>query len=127
MLFLLLVKSSYPSRVLEFAAIDFAQLRGRGDRTVYLEVFGGYANNRGYSARANEELAAYIASHTGPDDVIYQFGINGAGVDFATDRLSAHPFMRVNMFVGIRPRRPRLPAAGGYRGDRAPAAALSHL
>ena len=70
--------------------------------TAYLERFGGYANNRGYSARANAELADYVRAHTAPDDRIFLFGINGAGVYFASDRLTAHRFLRVNFFVDDR-------------------------
>jgi len=99
MLVMLLVRSNYPARIYEFARADLEQLRGRADRTAYLEIFGGYANGRGYSARANEELAEYVRARTGHDDRIYQFGINGAGVYFAADRLAAHRFLRVNMFV----------------------------
>jgi hypothetical protein len=99
MLFLLLVKSNYPARVFEFVRLDLDQLRGRSDRTAYLESFGGYANKRGYSARANRELADYIRAHSSRDDRIYQFGINAASVYFDADRLSANGFMRVNMFV----------------------------
>ena len=93
------MRSNYAARILEFAQADLRQLRGRSDRTRYLELFGGYDNARGYSARANDELAAYVSSHTAPEDLIYQFGINGAGVYFATNRIAAHRFMRVNMFV----------------------------
>jgi hypothetical protein len=74
-------------------------LLGRLDPVIYLDAFGSYANNRGYSARANEELFAYIRQHTNRDDAIYQFGINAAGVYFATDRLPAQRFLRVNEFV----------------------------
>jgi len=89
----------YLPRVYEWARADYAVLTGVLDRTDYLDRFGGYANNRGYSARANAELAAYIRAHTGPDDAIFLFGINGAGVYFAADRLIAHRFLRVNFFV----------------------------
>ncbi|HEX6976220.1 MAG TPA: glycosyltransferase family 39 protein [Vicinamibacterales bacterium] len=96
---LLLITRHYPERVFGMAADDFNALRGSLDRTRYLEIFGGYGNNRGYSARANEELATYIREHTAPDDRIFLFGINGAGVYFAADRLTAHRFLRVNFFV----------------------------
>ena len=94
-----LVSRHYPTRVLEWARADFDLLRGRSQRTAYLERFGGYANARGYSARANAELADYVRGHTQPDDRIFLFGINGAGVYFASDRLTAHRFLRVNFFV----------------------------
>ena len=71
----------------------------RATRNAYLERFGGYATNRGYSARANLELAEYISNHTSPDDRVFLFGINGAGVYFTSDRLTAHRFLRVNFFV----------------------------
>ena len=95
----LLVQRNYPARVMHWATADFAQLRGRGESNAYLERFGGYATNRGYSARANLELAEYISNHTSPDDRVFLFGINAAGVYFTSDRLAAHRFLRVNFFV----------------------------
>ena len=95
----LLVQRSYASKVLGSALEDLERLRGQSNETAYLERFGGYGNNRGYSARANAELAAYVRAHTAPDDQIFLFGINSAGVYFATDRLTAHRFLRVNFFV----------------------------
>ncbi len=89
----------FVTRVADSARADTAVSAGRLDRVAYLERFGGYANGRGYSARANDELAAYIRSHTAADDRIYLFGINGAGVYFDADRLAAHRFLRVNFFV----------------------------
>lgn len=97
----LLVQRGYVSRVGTWAAADLAMLRGRIDRTAYLDRFGGYGNNRGYSARANDELAAYLRERTAPEDRIFLFGINGAGVYFAADRLTAHRFLRANFFVGM--------------------------
>lgn len=98
MLFIL-VDRHYLARVYEFAEADLAVMRGTLDRSAFLDLFGGYGNDRGYSARANEELAAYIQAHTSPDDRIFLFGINGAGVYFLSDRLTAHRFLRVNFFV----------------------------
>jgi hypothetical protein len=94
-----LVQRHYVARVYEWAQADLAVMRGTLDRSAYLDRFGGYANDRGYSARANEELASYVREHTASDDRIYLFGINGAGVYFLSDRLSAHRFLRVNFFV----------------------------
>jgi hypothetical protein len=102
----LMIQRNYPARVLEWAAADLALIRGRVDRTAYLATagaagdgFGGYGNDRGYSAQANEELAAYIRAHTSSDDRIFLFGINGAGIYFLSDRRTAHRFLRVNFFV----------------------------
>lgn len=95
----LFVRDDYPGRVMESVRADWSLLTGRMDRNTYLERFGGYANGRGYSARANAELADYVRQHTSPDDRIFLFGINGAGVYFAADRLAAHRFLRVNFFV----------------------------
>ncbi len=95
----LLVQRSYAEKVLGWARADLDVLRGRSGQAAYLERFGGYANDRGYSARANAELAAYVHGRTGWDDRIFLFGINGAGVYFAADRLTAHRFLRVNFFV----------------------------
>jgi hypothetical protein len=74
-------------------------MRDQLDRTSFLDRFGGYGNDRGYSARANDELATYVRDHTTRDDRIFLFGINGAGVYFLSDRLTAHRFLRVNFFV----------------------------
>jgi hypothetical protein len=95
----LLLQRSYAGKVFGWARADLDVLRGRSEQAAYLERFGGYANNRGYSARANAELAAYVHHRTAPDDRIFLFGINGAGVYFAADRLAAHRFLRVNFFV----------------------------
>jgi hypothetical protein len=95
----LLVQRGYGERVFGRARMDLEALRGRTDWQSYLEAYGGYANDRGYSARANAELADYIRAHTGPEDSIFLLGINGAGVYFASDRLAAHRFLRVNFFV----------------------------
>lgn len=98
----LLVSRNYPARVLTYARADLAALRGHISQPAYFEeYFGGYGNNRGYSARANAELAAYVRAHTAPDDRIFLFGINGAGVYFLADRLTAHRFLRVNDFVAM--------------------------
>jgi hypothetical protein len=95
----LLVQRGYVPRVVGRAQMDLAALRSQVDRTTYLEQYGGYANQRGYSARANEELAKYVRSRTEPNDRIFLFGINGAGVYFHSDRLTAHRFLRVNFFI----------------------------
>lgn len=95
----LLVQRGYAARVFESARADTQVLRGRISDVDYLDRFGGYDNQRGYSARANAELAAYVRDHTSPDDRIFLFGINGAGVYFAADRLTAHRFLRANFFV----------------------------
>jgi 4-amino-4-deoxy-L-arabinose transferase-like glycosyltransferase len=97
---ILLVTRNYPARVLTYARADLAALRGHISEAEYFEqYFGGYGNDRGYSARANAELAAFVRARTTPDDRIFLFGINGAGVYFLTDRLTAHRFLRVNDFV----------------------------
>jgi hypothetical protein len=94
-----LLQRHYPAKVVESARADFDVLRGRVDEAAYLERFGGYANRRGYSARANAELSEYVRAHTSPGDRVFLFGINGAGVYFASDRLAAQRFLRVNFFV----------------------------
>jgi hypothetical protein len=93
------VQRHYVARVYQWVEADYAALRGTLDRSTYLDRFGGYGNDRGYSARANEELATYVRDHTSSDDRIFLFGINGAGVYFLADRLTAHRFLRVNFFV----------------------------
>ena len=90
---------SYFARVMASVGPNIDQALGRTDRMAYLDRDGNYGRPRGYSARANAELAAYIREHTAADDRIFLFGINGAEVYFATDRLTAHRFLRENFFV----------------------------
>jgi hypothetical protein len=99
LMLVLLAERHYAARVLDAATVDLHVLRGEVDRRAFLERFGGYNNARGYSARANLELAEYVRRRTDPDDRIYLFGISGAGIYFDSDRLTAHRFLRVNFFV----------------------------
>lgn len=94
-----LVQRDYVGRVGQATRADLAALTGTVDRTTYLESFGGYNDKRGYSARANTELADHVRARTSPDERIFLFGINGAGVYFEANRLTAHRFLRVNFFV----------------------------
>jgi hypothetical protein len=96
---LLLVRGNYIGRTIESVALDLRALNGRLGAADYLDRFGGYATGRGYSARANVELASYVASHTSADERVFVFGISGAGLYFDADRLPAHRFLRVNFFV----------------------------
>ncbi len=89
----------FVARVGEMTRVDLAALAGRIDHVTYLDQFGGYATGRGYSAHANDDLFAYVRDHTSRDDLIYQFGINGSGVYFATDRLPAARFLRATAFL----------------------------
>jgi len=95
----LLIQRGYVERVGGWVRADIDVLRDDTERTAYLEQFGGYATGRGYSARAHAELASHVGSRTGPEDRIFLFGINGAGVYFLTGRLTAHRFLRANFFV----------------------------
>ncbi len=110
------IHSHYPDRLLRYALADLAQLRGTAAangsarRAAYLEMFGGYANGRGYSARANEELTAYLASHSREDERIYIFGMAPA-VYFEARRLPADRF--VWTFPGVAP----FAASAGFTAD----------
>ena len=95
----ILYQRNYLPKVIGMADYDASFLLGRMDPPAYLERFGPYGKESGYSARANAELADYVHAHTSPDDRIYLFGINGAGVYFLSDRLTAHRFLRVNFYV----------------------------
>lgn len=94
-----LVRGDYLGHVMGQADADLNVLLGRTDRGAYLDAFGGYDNARGYSARANRELAEYVGSHTTPEQRIFLLGISGAEVYFDADRLPAHRFLRVNFYV----------------------------
>jgi hypothetical protein len=99
LMLIVLLQRHYPAKVFGSARMDFDALTGRASPASYLDQFGGYANRRGYSARANAELAAYVREHTTTEDRVFLFGINGAGIYFNADRLTAHRFLRVNFFV----------------------------
>src|SRR6185503_1043895 len=43
----------------------------RGATPSYLERFGGYGNGRGFSARANAELVAYLGEHSTADETVF--------------------------------------------------------
>jgi hypothetical protein len=94
------VRSHYPDRLVRYTAADLAQLRATAPRAQYLEMFGGYANGRGYSARANDELASYLAAHSADGDRVYIFGMAPA-VYFDARRLPADRF--VWTFPGVAP------------------------
>jgi len=97
-MFVLLVSGVYPVRATERTLADWRRLTGQIGQTDYLHGFGGYANARGYSARANQEVADYIRSRTSEHDSIFLFGVNGAGIYFLAERITAHRFIRVNFF-----------------------------
>ena len=115
------VHSHYPDRLARYTMADLAQfgsawrnpslnestqgpanldgsarrasyLDGSARRAEYLEMFGGYANGRGYSARANEELSTYLRAHTNASDRLYIFGMAPA-VYFDAQRLPADRFI----------------------------------
>jgi hypothetical protein len=86
------IRSHYPDRLVRYVRADLAQLRGHGSRDAYLELFGGYANGRGYSARANEELTRYLQAHSTADDRLYIFGM-APSVYFTARRLPANRFV----------------------------------
>jgi len=99
LMLMLLQQRSYVPKVIDAARLGLDRLQGRITESDYLERFGDYGQPRGYSARANAELAAYVQAHTKPNDRVFLFGINGAGVYFLADRMPAHRFLRVNFFV----------------------------
>jgi hypothetical protein len=94
---IVLVREHYASKVWEDLTSNVGELTGRGDHSAFLDRFG--SSTGGYSARAHEELATYIKAQTAENDRIFLFGINGAGIYFLADRLTAHRFLRVNFFV----------------------------
>ncbi|HET9268209.1 MAG TPA: glycosyltransferase family 39 protein [Vicinamibacterales bacterium] len=100
LMLVLVVQRGYVPKVVGSARVDLAALRGQMPAHDYLERFGGYGEtSRGYSARANAEVAEYIRQHTQPDDRVFLFGINGASLYFLADRLPAHRFLRANFFA----------------------------
>ena len=127
MLFLLLVKSSYPSRVLEFAADRFRPVEGSGrphgvpGGLRRLRQQPGLLGARQRGGRGLHRLPHRPRRRDLPVRDQWRRRV-------LRHRSAVGPSVHAREHVrGVRPRRPRLPAAGGYRGDRAPAAALSHL
>jgi hypothetical protein len=92
---LLLVRYGYFNRFWQATSADFARAFGSPDdaaRLAYLERFGGYNTGRGFSARANLELGAYVSTHTAPDDRVYIFGM-APEVYFSGGRRPANRFI----------------------------------
>ncbi len=93
------VRSGHVARFVDATSADFGAVRTTpSERIAYLERFGGYANGRGYSARANAELTDYIRTHTRLDDRIYIFGME-PGVYFTSRRLPANRFVWIGPAV----------------------------
>ncbi len=85
-------RSHAVERAARYVAADVAQMRGTLAREPYLELFGGYGNGRGYSARANAELTDYLRAHSAERDRIYVFGM-APSVYFTAARLPADRFV----------------------------------
>jgi len=86
-----------PGRVANPLMADVAALRvaeGSPAHLAYLERFGSYNAGRGYSARANWELAEYVRRTTARSDRCYIFGMAPA-VYVDSDRLPANRFLFV--------------------------------
>jgi 4-amino-4-deoxy-L-arabinose transferase-like glycosyltransferase len=89
------VQTAVPQRVIDTVSEDLQQWRTPGDsaaRLRYLEGFGSYAAGRGFSARANTELSAWLVANSDPSDRIYIFGM-APGVYFTSRRLPAQRFL----------------------------------
>lgn len=72
-------------------AHDSRYLFGRIDRRAHLARYGGARDEDKYSALANADLGAFVASRTSPADTIYVFGFS-QGVYVYSDRRSASRF-----------------------------------
>jgi hypothetical protein len=95
------VRTNSPARVWTTTQADLGDAR---DHVAYLQRFGGYANDRGYSARANDELVQWLLAHSTPEDRLFIFGMQG-GVYFEAKRLPASRFLWVGPTVeGLLPR-----------------------
>jgi hypothetical protein len=143
LMIMLLVQRGYAAKVSDWVRADLSALETGVTAPAYLERFGGYANKRGYSARAHAEVADYLQRQTGPDDRVFLFTTNGSGIYFLADRLPAHRFLRVNFFVGtpvehpaftleavvgeLRARRPRYLVFEWLRSESAWARAIDAL
>lgn len=91
----LVFRYGHLARFAEATTADLTQRlahNGPAPHAAYLERFGGYNNGRGFSARANAELADYIRHHTSSPDTIYIVGM-APEVYFAADRRPANRFI----------------------------------
>jgi 4-amino-4-deoxy-L-arabinose transferase-like glycosyltransferase len=89
------VQTAVPQRVRDTVTEDLQAWRLRDDGTArlkYLEGFGSYAAGRGFSARANTELSAWLDAHSEPGDKIFIFGM-APGVYFTSQRMPAQRFL----------------------------------
>jgi 4-amino-4-deoxy-L-arabinose transferase-like glycosyltransferase len=89
------VQTAVPQRVRDTVTEDIQAWRSGDDaaaRLRYLEGFGSYAAGRGFSARANTELSAWLDAHSDAHDRIFIFGM-APGVYFTSKRLPAQRFL----------------------------------
>jgi hypothetical protein len=91
------LSSDLPQHLMDTVAEDVRQwpwrsAEGSEPRLQYLEAFGSYGKGRGFSARANAELSAWLSAHSEPQDRIYIFGM-APGVYFTSRRLPAQRFL----------------------------------
>jgi hypothetical protein len=71
--------------------LDTQYAVGRIDRRTHLSRYGGMRDIDKYSALANLDLGAFLASKTRPDETVYVFGFSPAAYVYA-DRKSASRF-----------------------------------
>jgi hypothetical protein len=76
---------------LDYTLHDWRRLTGALSRDDYLARFGTEASGEKFSAAGIEHLAAYLRSHTDPDDRVLVFGFSGAAYAKA-ERASASRF-----------------------------------
>src|SRR5262245_1301456 len=92
--------------------LDAQYVAGRIDRRTHLSRFGGTRETDKYSALANADLGAFLASNTRPDETVYVFGFSPAAYVYADRRSASRFFWSRPVILDFNREDPRYGVAG---------------
>jgi hypothetical protein len=93
-------------------AHDLAYVTGRIDRRTHLARYGGQRDVDKYSALDNQDLGAFFAGHTTPDDTVYVFGYSSGAYVYAERRSASRFFWSRPVILDFNRENPRYGVAG---------------
>ncbi|HVD91468.1 MAG TPA: hypothetical protein VNC21_04260, partial [Vicinamibacterales bacterium] len=93
-------------------AHDLAYVTGRIDRRTHLARYGGQRDVDKYSALDNQDLGAFFAGHTTPDDTVYVFGYSSGAFVYAERRSASRFFWSRPVILDFNRENPRYGVAG---------------
>jgi hypothetical protein len=102
------------AKVIEYTRHDLQYLSGEIDRRTYLAKFGGREGDK-FSALAVNELGAYLAARTDPQDRVFIFGFSGWSYVAARRESASRFFWSYPVISGFNAGRPGYGADGMLR------------